>query len=93
MSKQKPKAKHKWMPDFDMTSIPDKVFRSEWSRRASAKRETFGGGRPKKLEACPGCGDVFSVGDMRKHKPQCPGKQRSKNPLSGSKKDRSKQTT
>jgi hypothetical protein len=45
MSK-KPKAKHKWTPDFDMTSIPDKVFRSEWSRRASAKRETFGGGRP-----------------------------------------------
>lgn len=35
---------NKWTEAFDMSSIPDDVFRSEHSRRAAKKRRTYTGG-------------------------------------------------
>jgi len=33
-----------WTPNFDMSSIPDAVFRTEYSHRTSSKRKVFAGG-------------------------------------------------
>lgn len=33
-----------WTPNFDMTTIPAKVFQSEKSRRAAKMRKTYSGG-------------------------------------------------
>jgi hypothetical protein len=33
-----------WLPNWDLTTIPDKVFNSEMSRRRSAKRKVHSGG-------------------------------------------------
>ena len=34
-----------WTPGFDMTSIPDDVFQSEYGRRNNARRATKSGGK------------------------------------------------
>jgi hypothetical protein len=44
MSEEKYRLALFWSPGFDMSSIPDKVFRSEKARRNSALRKTKSGG-------------------------------------------------
>lgn len=33
-----------WLPNWDLSTIPEKVFKSELARRNSAKRKTHSGG-------------------------------------------------
>lgn len=58
-----------WTSSIDPSTIPDDVLRSEWARRSSAKRKTFGAGtgRPKKLTPCGKCGAMLGVAEKRKH--------------------------
>jgi hypothetical protein len=46
---------------------------SEAARLLSSLRKTLGGGRPKVMRKCAGCGERFSAREMRKHVPLCPG--------------------
>jgi hypothetical protein len=61
----------KYSPDWELDSIPEPEFASEKARRNSAKRETFGGGRPVKLAACPHCKREFSARELLAHKGSC----------------------
>jgi hypothetical protein len=45
----------KWNNKIDPATIPDDVLYAEVGRRRGAKRETFGGGRPRSAERCA-CG-------------------------------------
>jgi hypothetical protein len=66
----------RWTQAFDMTSIPDDVLMSEFQRRRSAKRETYGAGtgRPKIMRPCSKCGVKYCATDMRPHLRTCTGK-------------------
>ncbi len=46
-----------WSDSIDPATIPDEVLKSERAKRNSAKRETFGGGRPRSTARCP-CGKM-----------------------------------
>lgn len=35
----------KWRPEWDLSTIPDSLLKSEWKRRLSLSRRTFSGGR------------------------------------------------
>jgi hypothetical protein len=67
-----------WTPRFDISTVPDDVLMSEFQRRRSSKRETYGAGtgRPKIMRPCPKCGVEFSATDMRPHVRTCTGKRR-----------------
>jgi hypothetical protein len=52
-------------------TIPDSVLKSEWARRASLKRTTFGAGtgRPKVTKVCDICGaEILGAREFRKHR-------------------------
>jgi len=56
---------------IDPRTIPDKVLKSEWARRANAKRVTRGAGtgRPKIPKTCDVCGEVIlGAREFRKHR-------------------------
>lgn len=54
---------------WDLTTIPDQPLYAEVGRRNAGRRKSVGrnGGRPRKLTACPQCGQHFSARDMREH--------------------------
>jgi hypothetical protein len=45
-----------------------KERKAEIARALAALRKTYGGGRPKVLRKCPGCGVKLGARDMRIHK-------------------------
>lgn len=62
-----------WSDSIDLSTVPDDVFTSEWARRQSAKRQTYGAGtgRPKTLRPCPNCTKEFGAAELRRHLPRC----------------------
>jgi hypothetical protein len=48
----------------------EKERRAEVARALAALRETYGGGRPKKLRECPHCGAKMGARELRAH--ECP---------------------
>ena len=64
-----------YSPAWDMATIPDEVLQSEYSRRASLRREVFAGGRPVVLRPCPHCKGKFGAAELRRHRPVCPKKE------------------
>ena len=60
------------MRDF-LRKAPLHLLREEWARRNSLRRKTHGGGRPKVLSPCPGCGGEFGAREMRLHRAACKG--------------------
>ena len=57
--------------DIDPATIPDSVLKSEWARRASLKRTTYGAGtgRPKVTKVCDICGaEIRGAREYRKHR-------------------------
>jgi hypothetical protein len=56
---------------IDPQTIPDSVLKSEWARRTSLKRSTFGAGsgRPKIKKTCDLCGaEILGAREFRKHR-------------------------
>ena len=60
-----------YSPEWDLSTIPDAVWKSENGRRSSAMR--VNPGRNPVLRECEFCGLPFSGREMRKHIPQCNG--------------------
>ena len=56
---------------WNLATVPEDVFKREWSRRSYVKRKAIGaaaaGGRPKVVKPCPKCGQAFSAREMRRH--------------------------
>lgn len=58
-----------WSNSIDPATIPEDILRSEWARRNSGKRKTFGAGpgRPRIAPRCA-CGTMtLSRAKKRKH--------------------------
>jgi len=70
--------RREWSEGLDMSTIPDEVLQSEFSRRAQAMRKTFAGGRPAVLRPCPNCSKEFGAADLRKHRARCPKRARAR---------------
>lgn len=56
------------LSDYSEDEIIAEAFRIMRNRQPVAPK-------PKKLSACPKCGDLYGVAEMRVHKPKCKGKQ------------------
>jgi hypothetical protein len=60
-----------WSMSIDPRTIPDNVLKSEWARRANAKRTQHGAGtgRPKVLKTCDRCGvEILGAREFREHR-------------------------
>jgi hypothetical protein len=59
-----------WNRHWDLASIPDDLFKSEWARRCAQSRTTYSGGRnggrPVELVPCPRCGQQVSKTEARR---------------------------
>lgn len=57
-----------------LKDVPLEMLMSELGRRRSELRKTHAPGGRKLLKPCPECGLKFGVREMRRHKPDCPGR-------------------
>jgi hypothetical protein len=50
----------KFKETWDLSTIPEPIFKSEWARRNSTKRKSIGreGGRPRSDEPRCACGEM-----------------------------------
>jgi hypothetical protein len=60
----------RWVPQFDITTVPDEVLLKESARRLRARQVVAP--RAKVLRQCPHCLQPFGAREIRKHTPVCP---------------------